>query len=536
MTYADLWENSGRLAAWLMDTEREAGPVAVYGHKSPWMLAAFLGCVRAGHAYCPLDVSLPQNRMEDILRLLPTRTVINCSESEAARLMSISQSLGKRVTHAWDAARTQSEGEENWVEAEDLFYIIFTSGSTGKPKGVQITRECLDNFLAWSVGLGGSQSEKEGVVFLNQAPFSFDLSVMDIFTCLACSGTLVCLDRRVQEDYSSLMQELKEAKARVWVSTPSFAELCLAEPSFMAGNLPELSIFLFCGETLASKTAAKLMHRFPGSVIVNTYGPTESTVAVTSVGISESMAASGQPLPVGSPRKGTRIQIRDEEGNYLPEGEKGEIVIWGDTVSTGYFQQPSLTQQAFLVNEEGIRGYRTGDKGYVKDGQLYFCGRMDLQIKMHGYRIELEDIEKNLMDLTMVEQAVVLPKHRGDKVTSLTAFVVAGGAVQSAQIPREEPSASCQEEKNLKPQAICHTKAQESQALCREELQERQAHTHAYEQKLLIQTDPALQEMIKAELADRLPAYMIPRNIRFLTALPMTANGKADRKVLGGYL
>ena len=118
-------------------------------------------------------------------------------------------------------------------------------------------------------------------VFLNQAPFSFDLSVMDLYTCLAMGGTLYCLGKTVQSDYARLMQALGESHTSVWVSTPSFADMCLSEPRFYRDLLPELDTFLFCGETLQNRTVKKLHQRFPDARIFNTYGPTESTVAVT---------------------------------------------------------------------------------------------------------------------------------------------------------------------------------------------------------------------------------------------------------------
>lgn len=228
--------------------------------------------------------------------------------------------------------------ETAWVSGKDTWYIIFTSGSTGTPKGVQISADCLNHYLDWSVGLGSAAEEKDGQVFLNQAPFSFDLSVMDLYTSLASGGTLYCLEKTVQSDYRLLMQSLGASKANVWVSTPSFAEVCLSEKSFSEELLPKLQVFLFCGETLGNRTVQKLQERFPKAAVVNTYGPTESTVAVTDVLVTPQMARETEPLPVGRAKPGTRIEIRDEAGTVLPDGEKGEIIILGDTVSTGYYR------------------------------------------------------------------------------------------------------------------------------------------------------------------------------------------------------
>ncbi len=220
------------------------------------------------------------------------------------------------------------------VAGEDLFYILFTSGSTGTPKGVQITADCLDRFLDWSSRLGEGFPAGAPRVFLNQAPFSFDLSVMDLYTAFFTGGTLWTLPKEVQQDAAALFSSLERSGAQVWVSTPSFAEVCLADRRFDSALLPEMKLFLFCGETLQNATAQKLHSRFPGAKVVNTYGPTESTVAVTQVEITPSLAAANEPLPVGAPKPGTWLFITGPEGEDLPEGERGEIVIVGPSTAS----------------------------------------------------------------------------------------------------------------------------------------------------------------------------------------------------------
>lgn len=430
LTYEQLWEYSDRLADWLLENgDSGKAPVAVYGHKDPWMLVCFLGCVKSGRAYCPIDISVPDARVETILRTLPSKFALTtealCADAGDKRVVDISGL--KHITVEGDGS-DGAVSERDWVSGDETYYIIFTSGSTGTPKGVQITADCLNHYLDWSVGLGSTPQEKSGQVFLNQAPFSFDLSVMDLYTSLASGGTLYCLEKTVQADYRALMRSLGESGANVWVSTPSFAEVCLSERAFAEEMMPDLQVFLFCGETLGNRTAKKLQERFPKARIVNTYGPTESTVAVTDVLVTPELGQQESPLPVGRAKPGTRIEICDPDGAVLPEGEKGEIIIIGDTVSTGYYGQPELTEKAFFVCDTGKqkkqRGYRTGDKGYLKDGMLYYCGRIDLQVKLHGYRIELEDIENNIRKLPQVEHVVVVPNSRGGKVSSLTAYIV----------------------------------------------------------------------------------------------------------------
>ncbi len=487
LTYGQLWERSGALASYLLQTCKDSrDPVPVFGHKSPWMLVCFLACVRAGHAYCPLDISVPEGRLKDILETLPEGPVFAPVPSERvlAGQAALLAGCGREIIDtdrlmAVCAGQLRKEPDEaEKVQPSEPFYIIFTSGSTGRPKGVQITASCLGNFLDWSVTLGGDPQDKAGAVFLNQAPFSFDLSVMDLYTCLACGGTLYCLEKTVQSDYRELIAALSASDARVWVSTPSFADVCLADHSFSQDLMPELRYFLFCGETLANKTAKRLMTRFPDAAVINTYGPTESTVALTEVVITPEMAGGTQALPVGRVKPGSFIRIEDEEGQMVPEGEKGEIILLGDTVSIGYYKDEARTKQAFFTDPDtGMRGYHSGDSGYLTDGMLHYCGRLDLQIKLHGYRMELEDIEANLCRLPNVRQAVVVPGWRQGKVTGLTGYLVLaqGGTGDEATI-----------------------------------------------------------QELRAALKELLPEYMIPRKLSVVDRIPMTPNGKADRKALAG--
>ena len=481
-TYAELWDTSEALASLIESKGLPVhAPVVVYGHKDPLVVASFLACLKSGHPYVPVDCfSVPPERVGSIVAQVgdyqggaPLVLALEDILTSDAPCDVCARAALEDAVHAGGASDSQ-----HWVCGEDLAYVLFTSGSTGAPKGVMVTADCLDNFSAWALSLGGS--DKRGKVFLNQAPFSFDLSVYELSMALSAGGTLFCLAKQTQDSMRTQLDALARSAANVWVSTPSFAAMCLASKEFDASVLSDLEQFLFCGETLPNSLAAQLMERFPNAKVFNTYGPTESTVAVAAIEVTPEMAASDAPLPVGIARPGTRLRIVADDGQDAPRGEWGEIVIEGDTVARGYLGRPDLTQAAFgsaVLDGREVRSYRTGDEGRLDaGGALHYHGRLDLQVKLNGYRIELGDIEGNIAKLDQVAQVAVTCAMRDGRVNHLVAHVVSA-------VPRAESD-------------------------FRESLK------------------------LKEAMKESLPHYMIPKKIVFCDALPTTPNGKVDRKAL----
>ncbi len=481
LTYKELEEFSNNLACYIKNNlDANKSPIIVYGHKNPYMLVAFLACVKAGHPYCPIDISNPEERTEAVIEIVHPEFIIATEPLNSYHPKVISLIELKKIC--------KDTSEKNKIDTkisdEDIFYILFTSGSTGDPKGVQVTAKCLDVFLQWSSALVRRYKTGMPLIFLNQAPFSFDLSVMDVYTSLFMGGTLFLLDKVVQLDFKQLIPALKGSHISVWVSTPSFAKLCLSDRQICEELLPELGLFLFCGEVLTNKTALQLMERFPKAKILNTYGPTEATVAVTEQEITFQIAQKAEALPIGKPNPKIKIEIEKEDGTMASPGEAGEIIIIGDTVAKGYFKKPELTKRRFFQQKnndgESSRAYRTGDTGFIdEDGCLHYLGRIDNQVKLNGYRIELGDVENNLLKLDSVQGAVVLPKWKEGQVKSLVAFISTG--------------------KNMDPPS----------------------------------DQRAFSKKMKMQLKQMLPEYMIPKQILWIESLPMNSNGKVDRKKMG---
>src|SRR5882724_3228113 len=459
VTYGELRTRSDTLACYLAERFGEdRRPIAVLGHREPEMLIAFLGAVKSGRPYVPLDTALPQQRIDQIL-----------ATSRAALVLTPKDIL--------QFSALQMRGFARGMQGNEPFYILFTSGSSGEPKGVIITLACLEHFIAWM--LAEQRFAELGEVFLNQAPFSFDLSVMDLYCSLATGGTLFSISRDLIANPKELYRALRSSGVTTWVSTPSFAQMCLVEDKFSEAMLPRVRRFLFCGETLPPQTAAELLKRFPIAVVWNMYGPTEATVATTSIRIDAAILERYSPLPVGRAMPGSEIFIVNGKRELLPENQRGEIIVAGPNVSPGYLARPELTADAFF-QYRGQRAYRTGDFGRFRDNLLFFEGRMDEQIKLSGYRVELGDVEANLRALAVVRDALVIPVIKDGTAQSLAAFVVLA--------TRDDAS-----------------------------------HFN-------------LSQRLRNQLSERLPSYMLPRKFVFLDAFPMTANGKIDRASLAKSL
>ncbi|WP_407308102.1 D-alanine--poly(phosphoribitol) ligase subunit DltA [Desulfosporosinus sp. SB140] len=506
LTYADLKTYSDALAYWLFqkvshDSQKQT-PIIVYGHKESEMLVFFLACLKAGHPYIPIDKSTPTERLLKIVESSGAAAILSpTSIPEKAKMKGIFWQEHLQLPSISNLLHNAKPHPEWYIGTDDVWYIIFTSGSTGEPKGVQITHSSLESFISWVNREYRPKQQEE--VFLNQAPFSFDLSVMDLYMALSNGGTLWSVDQEQTNNPKDLFYSLLESQISYWISTPSFAEICLMDPSFTEKLLPKLRYFLFCGEVLPNVVASSLLGRFPRAQVINLYGPTECTVAVSGVNITAIMFECSDPLPVGQNSTDCQIYICDPDDldrevsnvdlkepflKSLPPGKRGEIVIAGPNVSIGYLNRPELTQRAFFKwKEKGIsqQAYRTGDIGYWLNEKLYYLGRKDFQIKLHGYRIELGEIEEQLRKLPEVENAIVLPIVRRGKNAALQAFIKLSNDFQYCT---QDPESARQE----------------------------------------------MGQQIRQKLGQRLPAYMLPHRYNFIESIPLTTNGKVDRKALQG--
>ena len=476
-TYGDLKTDSDALAA-KIDSLGLApkSPVVVYGGQEYEMLATFVALTKAGHAYIPIDSHSALERVTAILEVAEPSLIIAITDFPLADTDASILSLAEvRTAYAEKTAYEMSHP----VKGDDNYYIIFTSGTTGKPKGVQISHDNLLSFTNWMI------TDKEFATpsrpqMLAQPPYSFDLSVMYWAPTLALGGTLYALPSSLTQDFKQLFEAILSLPVAIWTSTPSFADMAMLSEDFNSQKMPGITHFYFDGEELTVKTAQKLRERFPEARIINAYGPTEATVALSAVAITDEMLATLKRLPIGYTKADSPTFVIDENGQKLPNGQQGEIIVCGPAVSKGYLNNPEKTAEAFF-EFEGLPAYHTGDVGTMTDeGLLLYGGRMDFQIKFNGYRIELEDVSQNLNKSKYIEAAVAVPRYNKDhKVQNLLAYVILKDGV-AEQFDRE----------------IDITKA------------------------------------IKEDLQDIMMSYMMPSKFLYRESLPLTPNGKIDIKGL----
>ena len=476
-TYQELLQESDRVASFLQDKFLPAkSPLIIFGGQQFEMLVMFLGAIKAGHPYIPVDDGSDPQRIIQINSVAKPSLILNWSDMTDFGVDT--PQVGKDEIKRVLASDNNIYDSNRSVGPDDDFYIIFTSGTTGTPKGVQISTDNILDFTQWAEKEFDYSNEMS---MLLQAPFSFDLSVFDIYPGLINGVTLNVVDKATTKNFGKLQEAIVDGDFNTWVSTPSFFEMCLLFRGFDEEHMPHLNKFIFCGEELTHATAKKLLKKFPKAKLYNTYGPTENTVAITSIRIDEAALAKFDRLPIGYLKANMDHKIIgsvDEKTGRMT----GELLVSGPDVSKGYLNNPTQTEKAF-EQFEGKTFYHTGDMiSEGDDGLLFYHGRTDFQIKMHGYRIELEEVDSMLGNLKQVKQSCTVPLYNNKKqVSKMIACIV-------------------------------------------------------LEDEFANDDEKELTSDIKDSLRETTMDYMIPNVLKFVKQLPISKNGKIDRKTLIGEI
>ncbi|HEU4557489.1 MAG TPA: amino acid adenylation domain-containing protein [Longimicrobium sp.] len=422
LTYVELDRRANQLARYLRDLG--VGPetlVAIMLERSPDQVAAVLAIWKAGGAYLPIDPVYPAGRRGYMLA--DSGATVLLTRSGSWDKVDVSQARVLDMDEAWQAAEGLDDGPLGiHVEPLDLAYVIYTSGSTGRPKGTMNTHLGLAN-------LGAAYRQPFGVEpgtrMLQFASFSFDAAVADIISSFANGGTLVLAPQEALAPGRPVLETLERQRVNTAMLPPSLWALLPDD------GLPDLRVPVTAGEACPPEVAARWSR---GRQLVNAYGPTEATVCST-LGIIE-----GAPrrVPLGRPLAGIRVHVLDRELCEAGIGVPGEICVGGIGVGRGYLGRPGLTAERFVpdpvAHVPGARMYRTGDLGrWLPDGTLDYLGRLDHQVKLRGFRVELGEVEAALAELPDVREALALVRTSPAGDPRLVAWVIpAEGATPEA--------------------------------------------------------------------------------------------------------
>ncbi|MFD9903971.1 amino acid adenylation domain-containing protein [Streptomyces sp. NPDC059063] len=491
LTYRQVDLRARRIAAGLRAAG--AGPgtrVGVCLDRSADLPVVLLAVLRTGAAYVPLDPSQPPDRLRYLIRDAAPVLMVGGPEHVPDGLEvprhDVADLLGGSDEPAPDAG-----------SADDPAYVIYTSGSTGKPKGVVVPHRNVTALVDATADDFGLTPDDVWTMFHSAA---FDFSVWEMWGCLLTGGCLVVVPywvSRAPDDFRAL---LAGRGVTVLSQTPSaFGQLARADEEFGRrgdGTALALRLVVFGGEPLDTRALLPWFDRHPPSRcrLVNMYGITETTVHVTAHTVTRADALAGS-RSVGRALPGWRVRVADARGGPLPVGVAGEIHVSGAGLALGYHQRPELTAERFVTDPDtGRRGYRSGDRGrLLPDGTLEHLGRLDAQIQLRGFRVELGEVRAALLDHPRVRDAAVTVAGPGTESARLDAYVVlAPDADGRGALP------------------IGASGAGELAA------------------DIGLASDMALAADIRRVAARFLPEYMVPSTVTPLSALPLTANGKLD--------
>ncbi|HEY0738045.1 MAG TPA: amino acid adenylation domain-containing protein [Herpetosiphonaceae bacterium] len=537
LTYAELNRCANQLAHHL----RGLGvgpdmPVGICMARSAELVVALLAVLKAGGAYVPLDPSYPGERLATIA----TNAGLSVFVTQATLAERLPADRARLICVDTDWQLVAKEPDSNpplLTTADNLAYVLFTSGSTGLPKGVAVAHRQV---LSYLYSIERRMKLPTGAAFATVSTFAADLGNTVIFPALCCGGSLhVIAEERISEpdSFAAYMQQHAIDCIKI-VPSHMAALLTAAEP---AQVLPH-KLLVLGGEAASWELIAHVQALRPECRILNHYGPTESTVGVLTYPVHERAAHQRFGiLPLGRPLDNMRMYLLDRYGQPVPVGVPGELHIGGVQLARGYLQRPDLTADKFVpdpfATTPGSRLYRTGDLArYRVDGAIEFLGRIDDQVKIRGFRIELGEIEAALLRAPGVREAVVVARTETNN-PYLVAYVV--GKEPKNQRTKEQRTKNKEQTENQEPRTKNLTKEP------RTKNQEQRSTTDSPSPAgrplgLEREGEPATAGQgaggaglnLRSYLSQRLPDYMVPTVIVPLPALPLTANGKIDRRAL----
>ncbi|MGD7061266.1 non-ribosomal peptide synthetase [Bacillus altitudinis] len=468
MTYAELNEQANRLARHLQKNGVNHQTVtAILAERTPELIVSLLAVLKAGATYVPIDPDYPESRIQYMLK-----------DSGATHLLTHSSCISQTRSLAFDGTYLFADDQEILLMSsenlpleaglDDTAYIMYTSGTTGQPKGIMTTHSNIARVVKNTNYLTILETD----TLLSLSNSVFDGFTFDVYGALLNGAKLVLPTKETILDMSRLTELMKEEHVSVMFVPTALFHLLVDEGTDWMRSVRKV---LFGGERASVQHVRKAFDVMGKGRLLNVYGPTESTVFATYYPIDEAIPLESHSIPIGKPLNQTGAYILSEHRQLQPIGMVGELCLSGKGLAKGYLNRPDLTKQVFIAHPfaAGERLYRTGDLAYFReDGLIEYAGRVDDQVKIRGHRIELTEIEANLLMHQGVKQAVLLADHDETNHTRLLAYI------------------TCDD---------------------------------AWKGKL---------DDIKSGLKERLPAYMLPHELIELENLPLTPNGKVDKRQL----
>lgn len=403
-TYRELTEKAKKAGSFLARRVKKGDPVVLFLEKSAATLAVMYGVVYSGSFYVFVSPEQPEERIMRILKRLEARIVVTTEDlSGKMKEAGFDGELyltGDLLNGPEETDPALLKKIRDQADRDDLLYGIFTSGSTGEPKGVVVSHGACEDFIGhFTQEFGILPTDRIG----NQAPFDFDVSIKDIYSCAFTGAALVMIPRTCFAAPRDLLDFLCDRHITVLIWAVSAICIISMFRGFEYRVPTDLRFVMFSGETMPVKHLAAWQRALPDAQFVNLYGPTEITCNCTFYKVPHGVFE-GTEIPAGIPFAGRVVRLLDENNKEIHEtGVEGQIAVSGESLASGYYHDPERTAQSFV--QLGQRTYLTGDLGAMgEDGLLYFHGRSDNQIKHMGHRIELGEIESAMMEIPGVER------------------------------------------------------------------------------------------------------------------------------------
>lgn len=433
ITYNQLNKYSNRIARYILNNVNHNNIALLFEHDIQ-MIIGILSVLKACKTYIPLDSTFPQDRMEYILRDSESLVILTNSQNE-----NIAENLKRRInkdikTINIDLINETISGKNLSVYADQnsQAYILYTSGSTGNPKGVmQNHRNVLHFIRCYTNNLDICERDKLTLL----STYCFDASVMDIFGALLNGATLYPYNLKQGKNILQLSKWIKSENITIYHSTPTVYRWFIDNLS-NCDNVASIRIVVLGGEAAIKSDFESYKKYFSDKCLfVNGLGPTESTVTLQYI-INKNTIIKNNSIPVGFSVENTEVYIINEDGKKVGLYEIGEIIYQSDYLALGYWKLPQKTQQVFEINvQTGKRIYKSGDFGrFLSDGSVEYIGRRDSQIKINGYRIELEEIESHINQFEKIKQSVVIALETNETEKILEAFYTSKDNIDAKKI------------------------------------------------------------------------------------------------------